>query len=275
MTIVCSQERDRGSHFYLGLGWWHHSGIKKHDIDLRFQKGTRSIISHGRQREITLVSGCKIQTRRGQIHSRQRTLHRNDAWAVSNGSMQTLKNTSWFEFETSDSTERRRRSGPEDLQKLGWTTSVSGRTDETRHHIHSQHSVHSDHSHHSVDTWMHQSTLNVRKKTSEISSRFKRLQLTYKKEASCDWVGKVMHTGLVTWTTDNQRRATTSCSMDLAQHSAGVSRSRPQLLFFIRSRISGHGSSSSRSIVSEATSGEFRHPTETSNSNWRGQPELH
>ena len=39
-------------------------------------------------------------------------------------------------------------------------------------------------------------------------------------------------TGLVTRTTENLRRATTSSSTDVAQHSAGVSRSRPQLLFF-------------------------------------------
>ena len=90
---------DRGSHFYLGLGWRHPSGIKKHDSDLRCKKGTGSNISHGRQGEITLVSGSKNQTRRGQSHSRPRTLHRNNAWAVSNGSMQSLRNSSWFEFE--------------------------------------------------------------------------------------------------------------------------------------------------------------------------------
>ena len=40
-----------------------------------------------------------------------------------------------------------------------------------------------------------------------------------------------MQTGLVTWTTENQRRTTTSSSTDVAQQSARVSRSRPQLLF--------------------------------------------
>ena len=41
------------------------------------------------------------------------------------GSMQTLKNSNCFKFETSDSTERIRRGGPEELQKLCWITSVS------------------------------------------------------------------------------------------------------------------------------------------------------
>ena len=59
----------------------------------------------------------------------------------------------------------------------------------------------------------------------------KGLKLTYTKEASYDLVGKVMQTGLVTWTTENQQRAITSTSTDVARHSAGVSRSRPQLLF--------------------------------------------
>ena len=44
--------------------------------------------------------------------------------------------------------------------------------------------------------------------------------------------------------------------------------------FFIRCRISGHRSSNPRSIVSETTSGGLRHPTETANSNWKGEPEL-
>ena len=45
--------------------------------------------------------------------------------------------------------------------------------------------------------------------------------------------------------------------------------------FFIRSRISGHGSSSSGSTLPETTSRGFWHPTETSNSNWRRQPKLY
>ena len=53
--------------------------IKKHDSDLRCQKSTRSNISNGKRREITLVSVSNIQTRREQSHSRPRTLHRNNA----------------------------------------------------------------------------------------------------------------------------------------------------------------------------------------------------
>ena len=41
----------------------------------------------------------------------------------------------------------------------------------------------------------------------------------------------MMQTGLETLTTENQQRAITSSSTDVAQHSAGMSRSRPQLLF--------------------------------------------
>ena len=52
----------------------------------------------------------------------------------------------------------------EDLQKLGWITSVSGQTDEARHHVHSQHSV-------QTHECTYQSTLDVRKTTSAISSR--------------------------------------------------------------------------------------------------------
>ena len=59
----------------------------------------------------------------------------------------------------------------------------------------------------------------------------KGLNLTYTKEASYDLMGKVMQTGLEMWTTENQQRDITSSSTDVAQHSAGVSRSRPQLLF--------------------------------------------
>ena len=62
--------------------------------------------------------------------------------------------------------QNRRRSGPEDLQKLCWITSVSGQTDEARHHVHSQHSVH-------THDRINQSTLDVLKKTSAISSRIK------------------------------------------------------------------------------------------------------
>ena len=36
---------------------------------------------------------------------------------------------------------RRQRSGPKELQKLGWITFLSGQTDEATHHVHSQHSV--------------------------------------------------------------------------------------------------------------------------------------
>ena len=182
--------------------------------------------------------------------------------------MQTPKNSSWFEFETSDSTEWRRRSGPESLQKLGWITSVSGQTDEARCHVHSQHSV-------QTHEWTYQSTLDVTKTLLQYFQGWKDLKFTYTKEASYDLVGKVLQTGLVTWTTENKRRATTSNSTDVAQHSTGVSRSRPQMLFLHQKQNIRVWQQQFKKIVSETTPVGFRHPTETSNSNWRGQPELY
>ena len=82
------------------------------------------------RRKLHWFLGLRIKKKRiGQSHSRPRMQHKDNNWAVSNGSMQTLKNSSWFEPEFLDSTEGRRRGGPEDQQKLGWITSVSGQTD--------------------------------------------------------------------------------------------------------------------------------------------------
>ena len=101
-SLLVRENRDRGSHFHLGLGWRDHCKIKNYDSDLRFQKSTQDNISHGSQRETTLISRSKNQTRRVQSHSWPRTLHGNNAWAGSHGSMQTLKNSSWFEFDWLD-----------------------------------------------------------------------------------------------------------------------------------------------------------------------------
>ena len=98
----------------------------------------------------------------------------------------------------------------------------------------------------------------------------KGLKLTYTKEASYDLVGESEM-----WTTGNQQRVITSSSTDVAQHSAGVSRSRPQLLFLHQKQNIRHGSSSSGSTLPETTSRGFWHPTETSSSNWRRQPKLY
>ena len=212
-SLRVRKSRDRGSHLHLSLGWRHHSGINKQDSDLRCQKGTRSNISHGRQRENTLVSGCKNQTRSGQSHSRPKTLHRNNGWAVSNGSMQTPKNSSWFEVETSDSTEWRRRSGPEDLQKLGWITSVSGQTNEARYQVHSQRSV-------QTHECTYQSTLDVRKKTLRYLQGSKGLKLDYTKEASFDLVGE----SDADWSGDvNDRKSTVGYYFKLNGRGAAIS----------------------------------------------------
>ena len=71
-----------------------------------------------------------------------------------------------------------------------------------------------------------------------------------------------MRTVLVMWMTKNQQRAITSSSSDVAQHSGGFQEARHCCFFFLWSRISGHDSISSRSIVSETTSEGFGHPTE-------------
>ena len=127
--------------------------------------------------------------------------------------MQTRKNSSWFEFETSDSTEQRRRSRPEDLQKLGWITSLSGQTDEARHHVDSQHSV-------QAHERTYQSTLAMRKTTSAISSRFKRFKTYLHKKASYDLVGE----SDADWSGDaNDRKSTTFYYFKLNGRGAALS----------------------------------------------------
>ena len=198
-----------------------------------------------------------------------RTLNRNKAWAVSNGPRQTLKNSSWFEFETLDSTERRRGSGSEDLQKLGWITSVSGQTDKARHQVHSQHYV-------QTHERTYQSTLAMRKKTSMISSKFKRFKIYLHKRSKL-WFSGGKWCRLVWWCERQKindrlllKAQRTWRSTQLGCQEAGHSCS-----LFVRSRKSGHDSSSSKSIVSETTSGGFRHPSKTYISNWKGQTELY
>ena len=127
--------------------------------------------------------------------------------------MQTLKNSSCFEFETSDSTERRRRSGPEDLQKLGWITSVSGQTDEARHHVHSQNSV-------QTHECTYQSTLMCGKRLLRYLQGSKGLKLTYTKEASYDLVGE----SDADWSGDvNDRKSTTGYYFKLNGRGAALS----------------------------------------------------
>ena len=106
-----------------------------------------------------------------------------------------------------------RRSGPEDLQRLGWITSVSCQTDEARCHGHRQYSV-------QLHECTNQSTLDMRKKTSAISSRFKRLKLTYTKEASYDLVGE----NDADWSDDvNDRKSTTGYYFKLNGRGAALS----------------------------------------------------
>ena len=94
----------------------------------------------------------------------------------------------------------------------------------------------------------------------------KGLKLTYTKEASYDLVGESDADGSGDV---NDRKSTTGYYFKLNGRGAALSS------FFIRSRISGHSSSSSGSTLPETTSRGFWHPTEASNSNWRGQPKLY
>ena len=137
--IACSREKRQGSDRHLGLGWRHHCSIKNHDNGLRCQKSTRGNISHGRQREITLVSEPKNQTRRRQSQSCQKCyiatmlerFHMDQCKPSRtpvhlNLKLQTTQNgdnNAWLD------------------QMLGWITSISGQTDEARNHDHSHHSV--------------------------------------------------------------------------------------------------------------------------------------
>ena len=116
----------------------------------------------------------------------------------------------------------------------------------------------------------------MRKTIFAISSGFKNFKLIYTKEVGFDLVGK--SNARVIWCCERQKindgllfqaqRTWRSTQLGCQEASHSCS-------FFIRSRISGHSGSSSGSIVSETTSGGFRHPTETSNSIWRGQPEFY
>ena len=83
----------------------------------------------------------------------------------------------------------------------------------------------------------------------------------------------MIQTGLVMWTTENQWRAINSSLMDVAQHSDGVSRSTPKLLFL-------HQKQNIRAWQQQFKkhwiwNNFWSYPTETSNSNWRGAPELY
>ena len=105
----------------------------------------------------------------------------------------------------------------------------------------------------------------------------KGLKFTYTEEASYDLVGE----SDADWSGDkNDRKSTTGELLLQAQRTwrstqLGCQEAGHSCSFFIRSRISGHGSSSSGSTLPETTSRGFWHPTETSNSNWRGQPKLY
>ena len=123
------------------------------------------------------------------------------------------------------------------------------------------------------DTWMHLpiNTECAKKRFLQYLQGSVGLKATYTKEASYDLVGE----SDADWSGDvNDRKWTTGYyfklyrtwrSTQLVCQKAGHS-----CFFFIRSRILGHCSSSSGSIVSETTSEGFRHPTETSNGNCRG-----
>ena len=97
------------------------------------------------------------------------------------------------------------------------------------------------------------------------------LKLTYTKEASYNLVGE----SDADWSGDvNERKSTKGYYFKLNGRGAvlswGVEKQAKVALSSSEAEYQGmDGSSSSRSIISETTSGGFRHPTETSNGNWR------
>ena len=87
-------------------------------------KKTREANFHMKDRgKIHLFLGLSIKREEGKVTVNQERFK--EALHERFGSMQTLKNYSQFDFETPDSTERRRRCGSKDLQSLGWITSIS------------------------------------------------------------------------------------------------------------------------------------------------------
>ena len=99
----------------------------------------------------------------------------------------------------------------------------------------------------------------------------KGLKFTYTKETSYDLVGE--SDDLVGSSDVNDGKSTTGYYFKLNGRSAalswGVKKQATVALSSSEAEYLGHGSSSSRSILSETTSGGFRHPTETPSSNWR------
>ena len=133
---------------------------------------------------------------------------------------------------------------PADLNlkiQTAWITSVSGQTDKARHHVLSQHSVR-------THEYTYQSTLAMRKTTSAISSKFERFK-TQKKPVMTYW-SKVMQTGLVVKLQKIIDGLLIQAWWTWRSTQLGCQEAGHSCLFFIRSRISGHGSSNSRSIVS-------------------------
>ena len=86
---------------------------------------------------------------------------------------------------------------------------------------------------------------------------------------------KGMQTSLVMSTTENHWWSSTSSSTDVAQHSNGVSRIGSQLLCLHHKQNIRAWQHQFKKHCTWKFSGEFRHRTELSNSNWRGQPELY
>ena len=84
-----------------------------------------------------------------------------------------------------------------------------------------------------------------------------------------------MQTGPETVTTENHNGLLLQAQRTWRSTQLGCQEAGHSCSFFIRSRISGHGSSSSGSTLPETTSRGFWHPTETSNNNWRRQPKLY
>ena len=150
------------------------------------------------------------------------------------------------------------------LQQLVWITSVSGQTVQIRHHDRSQISV-------QTHECTYQSTLVMGKRLLWYLQNSRALKLTY---TSYLWFSRENWCRLVSWRELQKisdglflQAQRTWRSSQLGCQEAGHSCSS-----FIRKRLSGHDSSSSKTLYLKAI---LKYSTITSNSNWRGQTQLY
>ena len=209
-SLIFCGSKDKESHLHLGPRWRHHSITRKYDNDLRNQTGLESTFHVEDRERIHWFLGLRIRQEEGKVTVDQERCTKK-LLSGSIESMQTLKNSSQFDFETSDSAEWRQRSGLEDLDMRGWIISVSVQTDEASHLVHSQHSVRT---HGWNQLWLCRKRLLWNLLGSKV------LKLTYTKEAKFDLVGE----SDADWSGyENDRKSTTGYFFKLNVHCAALS----------------------------------------------------